>query len=67
MIWSLYHFYRATQKTTNTAVQEMSAHVRANLLAMRERYVSSAETARGSVRYAKAVFRNHAGLKKLLP
>jgi len=36
-------------------------------MSMKHSYLSTAESMRGSVRYAKALFQNHDGLSKLLP
>lgn len=65
MIWTLYYFYRTTLQDSNKAVKEMRALVEANLLAMKDKYLSSGGTVRGSVKYAKAVFQNHDALKRL--
>ncbi|HEX5704684.1 MAG TPA: hypothetical protein VFX97_15900 [Pyrinomonadaceae bacterium] len=65
MIWTLFHFYHGTVNTSNEAVKAMRQQVRANLAAMKDKYLSSADTTRDSVQFGKAFFKNNTDLKKI--
>lgn len=65
-IWTMFHFYLATHDASNEAVKDLREMVRSNLSAMKDRYLATAETLRGSGKYAKAFFKNHETMKRLL-
>jgi hypothetical protein len=65
MIYTLLHFYLATKNAENQALKEMREEVKANLLAMKDKYLSSSETARESVQFGRAFFKNNEELKRV--
>lgn len=66
MIWTLFHFYLQAANAVNPAVKDLREKVKANLLAMGNKYIASADGTRDSVQFGKAFFKNHDLLSKFL-
>jgi hypothetical protein len=66
MIWVLFHFYLQAANAVNPAVKDLRGKVKANLLAMGNKYTTSPDGTRDSVQFGKAFFKNHDLLSKIL-